>query len=168
MLFAATFVLVLTTGATDAPTKASFGYVAPVAEQPLMQPVLDRYSAELERGLAAIAPIAFAAVKGDAVGLATCRSQHLVGFVEPHRRWRITDQTVTVDTTLTIFDCYGRMFYRGHTMRAEQRDQDAEPQTQIDRTQTEALDALLQNATHFIQTHQPDWSRILRSGSTEG
>jgi hypothetical protein len=167
-LFAATFVFVLTTGATDVPTKASFGFVAPVPEQPLMQPVLDRFGADVERGLAAIAPIAFAAVKGDAVNLATCRDRHLVGFVEPHRRWRITDQTVSTETTLTVFDCYGYMFYRGHTMRAEQRDPDAEPQAQIDRTQSEATDALMQDFARFIQAHQADWERILRSGSIGG
>ncbi len=88
--------------------------------------------------------------------------------MEPHRRWRITDQTVTVDTTLTIFDCYGHMFYRGNTMRAEQRDPDVEPQAQIDRTQSEATDALLQNFARFIQAHQSDWERLLRSGSIEG
>jgi hypothetical protein len=151
------------------PSPARFGVIAPKAEYVLYQPVLDRYTHAVERQFAGVASVTIVPLKYDeiAAGLAVCRRERLSGFVEPHRRWRITDASVTVDATLTVTDCDGDLFYRGHAMRARERDSTSVPQTQIDSLQAEALSALMQDFGKFKLAHEPLWDQMARTGSIE-
>ena len=157
------------TTAPAAPSAARLGYIAPTANKPLMQPVLDRYSNDIRQRLAeatSISIVPITAISGESFpSLATCQRLQLSGFIEPHRHWRMSASSVTIDAGFSITDCYGNVFYLGRTVRTDQRDDDMIPQTQLDAVEAKATSELLRKFQEYKRIHESAWDSLISKGS---
>jgi hypothetical protein len=140
-----------------------FGYVAPTATTELTQPALNRFASDVRRRLETAAAFSIVTLDApnDTANLSACKNLHLSGFVEPHRYWRVTDNSVTVEARVSITDCSGNIFFRGYTMRAREREMGQPPQAQLDAIQAEATDALIQQFVRFKNAHDAEWEQLI-------
>jgi hypothetical protein len=147
---------------------ARFGLLEPVAREPAMQPLLDRYAIAAGLRIADAAAISLVPIpRSDGPSLATaatCRRLHLSGFVEPHRRWRVADDTAFVRARVSLVDCNGNVYYSGNFARRDARDAGLAPQEQIDNLQVQAIELFAQDFAAYKRAHEPAWDLMVRGG----